>query len=142
MVISALKPTLMLGKQVTREIVNLRQAIVLTLEVTSSPGDPKNRRRYHAPAKSPSIELWIRPCGRWYGFDHFSKISTFHLLFQCPCIVIIKQLPSSPTVLLFMSVQSTLRLTATTYETRLCLESSPLLMWHHLVRLRMSSRRV
>ena len=39
------------------EIVNLLQAIALTLEVTSSPGNPKNIRWYHAPAQSPSIEL-------------------------------------------------------------------------------------
>ena len=128
MVISVSKPTLTLGMQVTREIVNLLQAIALTLEVTSSPGDPRNIRWYHAPAQSPSIGLWLRPHKRWYGFDHFSKISTFHLLFQCPCIVINKPLSSSPTIPPFMSVQSTLRLTITTYKTRLCLELSPLLM--------------
>ena len=72
--------------QVRREIVNLLHAIALTLEVTSSPGDPGNRRWYHAPVQSPSIELRLRPRRRWYGFDHFSKISTFYLLFQCPCI--------------------------------------------------------
>ena len=128
MVICVSKPTLTPGMQVTREIVNLLHAIALTLEVTSSLGDPGNRRWYHAPAQSSSIELWLRPRGRWYGFDHFSKILAFQLLFQCPHIVIIKPLSSSPAIPPFMSVQSTLRLTATTYETRLCAESSPLLM--------------
>ena len=42
----------------------------------------------------------------------------------------------------FVSVQSTLRLTTTTYETWLCVESSPLFMCHHLISLRMSSQRV
>ena len=106
----------------TREILNLLQAIALTFEVTSSSGNPGTRRWYHAPAQSSSIKLWLRPRGRWYGFDHFSKISAFHLIFQCPCIVIIKPLSSSLEIPPFMSVQSTLRLTATTYETRLCPE--------------------
>ena len=141
-IISISKPTLTSGMQVIREIVNLLQAIKITLEVTSSPGDPWNRWWYHAPLQSSSIELWWRPHERWYGFDHFSKISTFHLLFKCPCIVIIKLLSSSPTIPLFMSIQSTLRLTATTYKIRLCPESSPLLMWHHIITLRMSSHRV
>ena len=46
--------------QVTRETVNLLHAIVLTLEVTSSPRDPGNRRWYHAPTQSLSIEVWLR----------------------------------------------------------------------------------
>ena len=37
-------PTLMLGMQVTREIVNLLKAIAHILEVTSSPSNHRNRR--------------------------------------------------------------------------------------------------
>ena len=51
-VISISKPTLMLSMQVTREIVNLPQAIAHILEVTLSLGDRKNIRWYHALAQS------------------------------------------------------------------------------------------
>ena len=49
----------MLGMRVTREIVNLLQAIAHILEVTSSLDDSENRRWYHALARSLSIKLWL-----------------------------------------------------------------------------------
>ena len=60
MVIFVSKPTMMLGIQVTREIVNLLRTIANILEVTSSPSNHGNRRWYHALARSLSIELWLR----------------------------------------------------------------------------------
>ena len=46
-VISVSKATLMLDMQVTREILKLLQAIAHILEVTSLPGDVRNKRWYH-----------------------------------------------------------------------------------------------
>ena len=57
MVIFVFKPTMTSGMQVTIEIVNVLQAIALTLGITLSLDYPKNRKWYHAPAGSPSIEL-------------------------------------------------------------------------------------
>ena len=107
----------MLSVQVTREIVNLLYAIAHILKVTLSPGDRRNKRWYHALAWSLSIRLWLRLHGRWYGFNHFSKISVSLVPFQCPCIVIIKPLSSSFAIPLFMNVRSILRLIVTTFET-------------------------
>ena len=142
MIISVSKPTLMLGMQVTREIVNLLQAISHILEVTSSLGNLRNKRWYHALARSLSMKLWLRLQRRWYGFNHFSNISASLLPLQCPCIVIIIPLSSSLEIQPFMSVRSTLKLIVTTVRTRLCLELFPPIMWHHLISLRTSSRRV
>ena len=60
MVIFVSKPTLMMGMQVTREIINLPSTIAHILEETSSPEDRGNKRWYHALARSLSIELWMR----------------------------------------------------------------------------------
>ena len=140
MVIFVSKLNLMLGMPVTREIINLLQAIAHILEVALILGCPRNRRWYHAPIRS-KYQGRIKLYKRCYNFDHFSKISTSHRLLQCPCIEIIKLLSSSLEIPLFMSIQSTLRLTVSIFGTRLCLESSPPLMRYHLFSLWMSSQR-
>ena len=128
MVISVSKPTLMLGMQMTRDIVNLLPDVAHILEVTSSPSDRRKKMWYHALARSLSIRLRLRLWGKLYGFDHFSKISASLLPLQCPCIVIIKPLSLSLEILLFISVRSTFRLIGTTFGTSLCQELSPPLM--------------
>ena len=142
MVISVSKPTMMLGMQVTREIINLLPAIAHILEVTLSLGDCRSKRRYCTLAWSLSIEVWLRLRGRWYDFDHFSKISTSLLPLQCTCIVIIQLLSLLLAIPFFMSVGNTLRLIVTTFGKRLCPKLSPHLMWHHLINLQTSSQRV
>ena len=85
-VISILKPTLTLGMQMTREILNLLQAIALTFQVTSSPGNLGTRRWYHAPGQSLSIKLWLRPPGDGMASiisrrsRHFISFSNAHAL--------------------------------------------------------------
>ena len=61
----------MLVMQVAREIINILQAIVHILEVTLSPSDHGNKRWNHALSRSLGIELWVRLCKRYHGFDHF-----------------------------------------------------------------------
>ena len=109
---------------------------------TSSSVNHKNRRWYHDLVQSLNIELWLRLHERWYGFDHFLKNSASYLLFQCLCIVIIKLLSSSLEIPLFLSVQSTMILTATTFKIMLCPDLFLRLMWHHIISLSASSQRV